>query len=356
MSPNALTFALIALLSFPGAFTAPTQNGTSSQNIILRDLARPRYFGAAMNTTFLFHDQAYTKLIQTQFSAFTPENEMKWEEIEPEPNQFVFGPADEIVKEAQTLYAKVRGHNFEWNNQLAPWVNTSLTAVELDRALQNHITTILNHYRGKLYAVDVVNELISDNTPNETFKQGIWDTKFGEDAIPKALTYARAADPHNTVKLYINEYGTEGIDSKSDALYNVVKGFLADGVPLDGIGFQCHFGLGQVPPTLQQNLRRFTDLGLDVAVTELDINIGTGNPQNATAFALQAQDYWTVVNACVNVERCVGVSVWGVSDDHSWLPNGAVLPWDKNKQPKPAFYAIADAFQGKPKPGLPTDN
>lgn len=101
---------------------------------------------------------------------------MKWEDIEPEQNQFDFGPADEIVKEAQTLHAKVRGHNFMWyvtltmtydrlidstcgtcrNNQLAPWVTTNLTAVELDRALQNHITKILNHYRGQLYAVDVV--------------------------------------------------------------------------------------------------------------------------------------------------------------------------------------------------------
>ena len=105
----------------------------------------------------------------------------------------------------------------------------------------------------------------------------------------------------------INDYGTEGLNSKSDTLFNVVKGYLADNVPLNGIGFQCHFPLGQVPSTLQQNLQRFSDLGLDVAITELDINIGTGNPQNATAFALQAQDYWTVVNACVNVERCVGV-------------------------------------------------
>lgn len=105
----------------------------------------------------------------------------------------------------------------------------------------------------------------------------------------------------------INDYGIEGINAKSDAMYNVVKGYLADGIPVDGVGFQSHFGLGQVPSTLQQNLQRFADLGVDVAITELDINIGTGNPQNATAFALQAQDYWTVVNACVNVKRCVGV-------------------------------------------------
>lgn len=107
-------------------------------------------------------------------------------------------------------------------------------------------------------------------------------------------------------KLYsINDYSIEGINSKSDTLYNVVKGFIADGVPVDAIGFQCHFYLGQVPDTLQQNLQRFADLGLDVAITELDINIV--GEKNATAFEQQAKDYWTVVNACVQTNRCVSV-------------------------------------------------
>jgi hypothetical protein len=103
----------------------------------------------------------------------------------------------------------------------------------------------------------------------------------------------------------INDYGIEGIGTKSDTLYNVTKGFLADGVPLDAIGFQCHFTLGQVPSTLQANLQRFADLGLDVAITELDINIP--GAKNATAFEQQAKDYWTVVNACVSTNRCVSV-------------------------------------------------
>lgn len=106
--------------------------------------------------------------------------------------------------------------------------------------------------------------------------------------------------------------------------------------------------LGQVPPTLQANLQRFADLGLDVAITELDINMR--GPSNATALAQQAKDYYQVVDACVQTKRCVSVTVWGVSDDHSWIPNGQVLPWDANKNPKPAFFGIADAFQGKPSP------
>lgn len=103
----------------------------------------------------------------------------------------------------------------------------------------------------------------------------------------------------------INDYGIEGINSKSDTMYNVVKGFMADGVPVDAIGFQCHFTLGQVPDTLAQNLKRFSDLGLDVAITELDINIG--GPATEADLEQQARDYWTVVDACVQTERCVSV-------------------------------------------------
>ncbi|KAL0575833.1 hypothetical protein V5O48_006141 [Marasmius crinis-equi] len=297
----------------------PRSGRAAPLDIILRNLAKPRFFGAAANTTFLFHDQNYTRLAETQFSIFTPENEMKWESIEPFPDVFNFTAPDEIVRFAEARGAQVRGHNFMWGNQLAPWVNDSLSATELDRALKNHINKIMEHYRGKLYAWDVINELISD-TPNTTFKDVIWTRKFGESAMPKALTYAREADPQP--KLYINEYGIEGVNFKSDALFEVVKSFKKDGdtltskvvflflinsagVPLDGVGFQCHLRLGQVPPDLQQNLQRFADLDLDVAITELDINLG--GPANETALAQQAQDYEQVVSACVAVKRCVSV-------------------------------------------------
>ncbi|KAL5481163.1 hypothetical protein ACEPAI_10104 [Sanghuangporus weigelae] len=360
--------SLLLLLGVLACSAAPqdttTQDG-GSRPIIIRNLAGPRYFGTAANTMFLYNDQAYTRIISTQFSMMTPENEMKWENIEPQQNVFNFTGGDEIVRFAKSVNARVRGHTFEWQvylldssspskqpimnareNQLAPWVNDSLTATQLDRALENHIKTVLNHYRGQLYAFDVINEMISDNTPNETFKDNIWTRKFGEIAMPKALQYAREADKN--IRIYINDYGTEGINSKSDTLYNVVQGFIRDGVPVDGIGFQCHFILGQIPTTVAENMQRFADLGLDVAVTELDIILP--GPANETALAQQAQDYWTVVNACVRTNRCVGVTTWGVSDDHSWLPNYNVLPFDAQKQPKPAFYAIADAFQGIPIP------
>ncbi|KAK7032532.1 hypothetical protein VNI00_012930 [Paramarasmius palmivorus] len=331
---------LFVLISASSAYVTPLQ-----ENILLKDLSKPRFFGAAANTTFLFDDQQYTRIVETQqFSIFTPENEMKWESIEPQQNTFNFTGADEIVKFAESVGARVRGHTFVWGNQLAPWVNDTLSKSELDEALKHHIHTVLQRYHEKLYAFDVINELISDTpTANATFKDNIWTRKFagGEDVMKKALTYARMVDEN--VKLYYNDYGIENIGPKSNALFDIVKSFKKSGVPIDGVGFQCHFGLGQVPSDLRENLQRFADLDLDVAITELDINMR--GPANDTSLAQQAKDYYRVVEACVSVSRCVSVTIWGVSDDHSWIPNGHVLPWDEEKRPKPAFYAIANAFK-----------
>ncbi|KAK7435045.1 hypothetical protein VKT23_019853 [Stygiomarasmius scandens] len=163
----------------------------------------------------------------------------------------------------------------------------------------------MQRYRGKVYAWDVVNEPISDTT-NATYRETIWTHKLGEESVAKALTYAREADP--VPKLYINDYDIEGINAKSNSLYEVVKSLKRDGVPLDAIGFQSHITLGQVPSTMKENMQRFVDLGLDVAITELDINLR--GPANATALAQQAKDYHSVVSACLEIERCVSVTVW----------------------------------------------
>jgi GH35 family endo-1,4-beta-xylanase len=102
-----------------------------------------------------------------------------------------------------------------------------------------------------------------------------------------------------------NDYRIEGINNKSNTLYELVKGYLRDGVPIDGVGFQAHFGLGVIPQDIAQNLKRFTDLGLEVTITELDINMRA--PANQTNLIQQAKDYYQVVSACVAVPKCTGV-------------------------------------------------
>ena len=166
---------------------------------------------------------------------------------------------------------------------------------------------------GKMYAWDVVNEAI-DEVSGE-LRDSIWSRAFNYSFIETAFRTAHAADPN--AKLYINEYNLEAVDTKSDALYALVKELLGKGVPVHGVGLQGHFRENEIPSTFQDNLKRFADLGLDVAITELNVRYKL--PGSADKIAKQAQDYSRAFSACMNVDRCVGVTVWGFTDKYSWL-------------------------------------
>jgi endo-1,4-beta-xylanase len=328
--------ALTVVLSPPASAATP-----------LRDLAasKGRYFGNAM-TAGDFNDSAYRTLSAREAGVVTPGNEMKWDATEPSRGNFTFTRGDQVVAGAVAAGQKVRGHTLVWHNQTPSWAQ-NLSAAELRSAMVNHITTVVGHYRGKVFAWDVVNEAFAEDG---TRRQSFWQQKLGDGFIAEAFRAARAADP--TAKLYYNDYNTDGIGAKSDGVYAMVKAFKQQGVPIDGVGLQAHLVVGQVPSTTQQNIKRLADLGLDVAITELDIRMKT--PPDSGKLAQQAQDYSKVVNACLAVTRCVGITTWGLSDNHSWIPGvfpgeGAALPFDGNLQPKPAYNAMSAAFgAGRP--------
>lgn len=110
----------------------------------------------------------------------------------------------------------------------------------------------------------------------------------------------------------INDYNIEGIGAKSTAMFNLVQSLQAKGVSIHGIGFQAHLIVGQVPSTIRANMERFTALGLEVAITELDIRMTL--PQTAALLKQQKQDYRTVISACNAVAGCVGVTIWDFTD------------------------------------------
>jgi endo-1,4-beta-xylanase len=172
--------------------------------------------------------------------------------------------------------------------------------------ITTHINTVVKRYKGKIYAWDVVNEVFDDSG---NFRNSVFYTLLGESFIDLAFTTAHAADP--SAKLYINDYGLDGPGTKIDNLIALVKRLQSRGVPIHGIGTQSHLILGSVGG-VQTQLQRLADTGLEVAITELDIRI----PKAVTTAKLTQQqaDYKTVFNACLNVSKCVGITVWGVSD------------------------------------------
>ncbi|WP_326701520.1 endo-1,4-beta-xylanase [Streptomyces sp. NBC_01754] len=295
--------------------------------------AKGRYFGTAVAANHLGEAQ-YASTLDAQFGSVTPENEMKWDAVEGSRNSFTFTAADQIVSHAQSKGMTVRGHTLVWHSQLPGWVG-GLGATDLRAAMNNHITQVMTHYKGKIHSWDVVNEAFEDGGSGARRSSPFQD-KLGDGFIEEAFRTARTVDP--AAKLCYNDYNTDGRNAKSDAVYAMVKDFKQRGVPIDCVGFQSHFNSNSpVPADYQANLQRFADLGLDVQITELDIE-GSGSAQAAA--------YTSVVNTCLAVTRCTGLTVWGVTDKYSWRSGGTPLLFDSDYGKKPAYDAVLAALGG----------
>ena len=301
-----------------------------------------RYFGAALDPD-AFDEKPYRDLAASQLTSVTPENAMKWESVEPARGQFRWRGADALVAFAKAHGQKVRGHTLVWHSQLPSWlIQGQFSPPELRDLMTAHIATEAGRYRGAITAWDVVNEPFADDGE---WRKSIWYEAMGPDYVALALKAARAADPE--AKLYINDYGVETAGPKMRALHALVASLKRDGVPIDGVGLQSHFVAGSAPADVRDVMEQFAALGVDVAVTELDLRIRL--PADAKSLAAQAGDYASVVRACRLTERCVGVTTWGITDDRSWIPSffsgyGAALPFDEAYRPKPAVAAMTETW------------
>lgn len=307
--------------------------------------------GTAVHSRLL-DDSAYGSILASQFSQVEPENEMKFAIIHPLPDTYAFSGGDAIVAFARAHGMLVRGHTLVWHNQVPQWV-TVYDSFRLENILQDHITTVMQHYAGEVYAWDVVNEAFNDDGAMRSTiwhdQPGIGFAGFGTKYIEQALRWAHAADPK--AKLFYNDYDAEPMNRKSDAIYAMARDFTGRGVPLDGIGFQMHVTLGfDNPDTLASfaaNLQRFANLGLELHITELDIRLPDFTPKSLYA---QANLYSEIATICVQQPACKVLQTWGFTDHYSWVPRffkgtGWALLWDADYQKKPAYYGVLDALQ-----------
>lgn len=302
------------------------------------------YFGSATDNPELVN-KTYVKILtdQNEFKQTTPTNSMKWDATEPEQNVFNFTGGDQIVQLAEASGHIMRGHNLVWTSQLPEWLtNGNWTRDTLIAVMQNHIHGVVSHYRGKIYAWDVINEPFSEDG---TLSSNMWTNIIGPDYLEIALHAARAADPN--AKLYINDFNIEGVGAKAAGAQAIVKSLKAAGAPIDGIGFESHFIVNELPPNISENMKEFVKLGVEVAVTELDIRMTL--PSTPALLQQQKQDYQTVAEACNSVPKCVGITLWDYTDKFSWIPGtfagmGAACPWDENLMIKPAYDGIVNGF------------
>jgi endo-1,4-beta-xylanase len=339
-------FLLIALIS-------PVT--TSAQNRPLRAPADERGFfiGAAVDMSPFRNEPQYLDTLRREFNMIVAENAFKMDAVRPSRTAFNFTDTDALVSFAQANNMKVRGHTLIWHNQIPGWlVNGNFTRDQVIDIMREHIFTLVGRYRGIVMDWDVVNEAIDDG--NGALRNSFWNQRIGPDYIRLAFEFARQADPD--AKLYYNDYSIEGMNTKSNAVFNLVSNLKNQGVPIDGVGWQMHQINGfRIQTANQTNARRLAALGLDISMTEMDVRIAL--PTSADELQQQALAYSDSINFCLTEPNCKALVTWGFTDKYSWIPGtfsgmGDALIYNTNYQPKPAYFALLDVLEpeGQPTP------
>jgi endo-1,4-beta-xylanase len=341
------TFATVVVSAEPALASGPLRTHAAT---------RGKFIGYAAATTGsnpLANETAYRNIAAAEFNQVTAENAMKWDATESSDNNYTFGQADQVVAFAQANNQIVHGHTLVWHSQTPGWVQ-GLGASAMRTAMQDHISTVVGRWANNpiVQSWDVVNEVFDDNG---NMRSSFWFNTLGQSFIADAFRFARAADPD--AKLCINDYNVEGINAKSTAMFNLVQSLRAQGVPIDCVGFQAHLAVQfGFPGQVQQNVQRFADLGVQVRFTELDVRIPL--PADANELTTQNTYYTNIVNACLAVNACTGITIWGFTDKYSWVPDtfsgqGQALIYDANYGQKAAYTAVHNALAG-PGPIDPT--
>jgi endo-1,4-beta-xylanase len=291
-------------------------------------------------------DQEYRKVLAAEFSSVSAENQMKWEYIHPERGRYNFGMADAIVKFAKQNNQVVRGHTLLWHNQNPKWLTEgNFTPDELRSILRDHIKTVVGRYRGSIQQWDVTNEIFTDTGELRT-TDNIWLRELGPGIIADAFRWAHQADPK--AKLFLNDYNVESVNAKSNAYLALIKQLRAQHVPVDGFSAQAHLSIRYgFPGDLETNLKRFSALGLETAITELDVrmDLPAGGVPTDAQLAQQSDYYNRTLTACLNVDGCDSFTIWGFTDKYSWVPvffpseGAATVMWNDFSR-KPAYFTL----------------
>ncbi|MFF8387159.1 endo-1,4-beta-xylanase [Streptomyces kanasensis] len=329
---------IVGVLGSATVLVAPPASEAAESTLGRAAAQSGRYFGTAIASGRL-NDSTYTTIASREFNSVTAENEMKIDATEPQQGRFDFTAADRVHNWAVQHGKQVRGHTLAWHSQQPAWMQ-NLSGSALRQAMVNHINGVMAHYKGKIAQWDVVNEAFADGPSGARRDSNLQRT--GNDWIEVAFRAARAADP--AAKLCYNDYNVENWTwAKTQAMYAMVRDFKQRGVPIDCVGFQSHFNSDSpYNSNFRTTLQNFAALGVDVAITELDI-------QGASPTT-----YANVTNDCLAVPRCLGITVWGVRDTDSWRPQHSPLLFNGDGSKKPAYTSVLNALNAVSPTPTPT--
>ncbi len=362
----ALLLALIALVACGG------HTETVPERTLKTVYGDDFLIGVAMNTRQVAgEDTAAVEVVKRHFNAIVAENCMKCESIHPEEGRYDFRDADALVNFAETNGLTVTGHCLIWHSQLAPWFAVDdngqpVSAEVLKQRMQEHITTLVTRYKGRIKGWDVVNEAILEDG---SYRKSPFYDILGEEFIPLAFQYAHEADPD--VELYYNDYGMDN-PAKRDAVVKLVQSLQARGLRIDAVGMQGHVGMDYPDmAAFEESMLAFASTGVNVMITEWDMSAlptvsYTANVADTVAFKQAMNPYPDALPDSVSqlwnarmqaffelflkhADFVTRVTAWGVSDGDSWKNDFPVrgrkdypLLFDRDHRPKPFVTALCN--------------
>ncbi len=311
------------------------------------------YIGVASEPTDAMNAQ-WTALATKEFNAVSPGAAFVWDYMHPARDEWKLEEANAITALSEEYEMPITASHFVWDQATEvtgtpDWVKEIDDPDELRATLREHMIYVQERFGSKIQRWIVVNEPLS-YFGKPKLHENHFHKVLGEDYIEEIFAIAKETAPDS--ELWLNEIFTEGNAEKSEGLVAFAAELLEKGVPMDGVGIQGHlFPTEPDFDVLEATLRGIGDLGLKTAITELDAPVALDLPDRPQ---LQAERMASAVRACLAVPACDAVTVWGLSDDRSWLnwllePGLEPLLFDAEMQPKPSYFAVLDALiEGRP--------
>ena len=347
----------------------------------LRNIYKDAFLiGVAVNPAIISgRDKAAQEIVINQFNSITPENVMKAALINPKPGVYNFGPADDYVAFGEKHHMFIMGHTLVWHNQCPPWFFTNAegkpnTKEEQIQRLRSHIKAVAGRYAGRVNAWDVVNEVMGEDG---NYRSTSWVNAVGNGDTLVKYAFKFAAQYAPNTELYYNDFNAWR-PSKRDGIVRMIKMLQKEGIRIDGVGIQGHWGLNY-PKTkyIEDAIDAYAACGVKVMITELDVDvlpltkegqiIGQGMADKQfqleefktfldpyqkglpdsmqKALALRYAELFSIFYK--RRDKIARVTLWGVHDGMNWkndypVPGRTNYPllWDRQHKPKPAFYAV----------------
>ena len=302
------------------------------------------------------------ELVISQFSILTPENELKPDAVldvagskkkveetgDETAAEVQFQAATPLLEFAKANGIKVHGHVLVWHSQTPeaffhegydvnrPLVTREVMLGRLENYIRGVMAFMEENYPGVVVSWDVLNEAIDDGSC--WLRDSNWMKTIGEDYPNRAFELARKYAPKGTL-LYYNDYNT-AVVNKQQGIIRLLEALMAEG-NIDGYGFQMHHSIGFPSMVLiEMSVENIAKLGLRLRVSEMDVGVSNNSE---SSFTKQAQMYAAVMRLLLkHSDQFEAVQIWGLTDAMSWRSREYPLLFDKNMNPKPAFWAVAD--------------